>query len=213
MRYARKMAVEQQRQPRYLQPYTRAVKRHGTEFGALLWASPKTQRQRFEAIIKLVDPTGLTVLDLGCGRADLLDYFFDRGVAPQRYIGIEAVEELAHAAARKDYDNARIIRGDFLQDPRRIEIGADVILCSGSLNTLEPDDFYHVLHRAFAAARRAVVFNFLCSPLLAAAPFLRWHHLGDVKSFARTLTSHVTMRDDYIPGDCTLALWKEQAGQ
>jgi SAM-dependent methyltransferase len=206
------MAVEQQRNPAYLQPYTRAVKRHGAEFGALLWASPKTQRQRFEAIVDLVDPTGLTVLDLGCGRADLLDFFIARDVSPLRYIGIEAVTELAAAAARKDHPGLRIIRGDFLQDPRRIEIGADVIVCSGSLNTLEPEDFYQVIQRAFAAMQRTLVVNFLCSPLLAAASFLRWHDAGDVLRFARTLTPEISLRDDYIEGDCTIALWKATEG-
>ena len=83
----------------------------------------------------------------------------------------------------------------------------------GSLNTLEPEDFSQVLQRAFAASRRAVVFNFLCSPLLAAASFLRWHDAGDVLRFARTLTPEVSVRDNYIPGDCTVALWKARADE
>jgi SAM-dependent methyltransferase len=203
---------QQERHPTYLQPYTRAVKRHGAEFGALLWASPKTQRQRFEAIVELVDPTGLIVLDLGCGRADLLDFFIARDIAPLRYIGIEAVAELADAAARKEHPGVRILHADFIKDPRRIEsASADVILCSGSLNTLEPNVFYDVLRQAFAVAGRAVVFNFLCSPLLAAANFLHWHHRADVERFARTLSDDVTVRDSYIVGDCTLALWKARA--
>jgi SAM-dependent methyltransferase len=214
VRKMRRVAVEQQQQrhPNYLQPYTRAVKRHGAEFGSLLWASPKTQRQRFEAIVELVDPTGLIVLDLGCGRADLLDFFIARDIAPLRYIGIEAIAELADAAARKAHPGVRIIRDDFVENPRRIEsAGADVILCSGSLNTLAPDAFYSVLRQAFAAARRAVVFNFLCSPMLAAASFLHWHHRHDVERFARSLTNELTARDSYIVGDCTLALWKARA--
>ena len=207
------MPVEQQRNPAYLQPYTRAVKRHGAEFGALLWASPRTQRQRFEAIVGLVDPTGLIVLDLGCGRADLLDFFIAKDLSPQRYIGIEAVTELVDAAARKEHPGLRIVHGDFLQEPRRIEIGADLIICSGSLNTLEPDDFYQTLRQAFAATRRGLVFNFLCSPMLAGASFLRWHDAGDVLRFARTLSNDVRHRDDYIPGDCTIALWKARADE
>jgi hypothetical protein len=205
----RRLAVDQ-KNPAYLQPYTRAVKRHGAEFGALLWASPRTQRQRFEAIVELVDPTGLFVLDLGCGRADLLDFLIARDLSPSRYVGIEAVAELAKAAGRKEHPGARIIRDDFLQEPRRMEIGADVIICSGSLNTLEPEEFDLVLRQAFATARRALVFNFLCSPLLAAASFLRWHDSDEVMDFARTLTPEVTKSDRYIAGDCTIALWKAQ---
>src|SRR5215212_725418 len=100
-------------QPSYLQPYARAVKRHGPDFRALLWASRRTQEQRFEALAKLADPTGLTVLDLGCGRADLLDFFIARGTPPRKYIGIEGVRELASAAEDKQTPHAKIICGDF----------------------------------------------------------------------------------------------------
>ena len=69
-------------QPAYLQPYARAVKRHGPDFRALLWASRRTQELRFDALAKLANPTGLSVLDVGCGRADLLDFFISRDMLP-----------------------------------------------------------------------------------------------------------------------------------
>jgi len=59
--------VSSPEQPTYLQPYSRAVKRHGPDFRALLWASRRTQEQRFEALAHVADPTGLSILDLGCG--------------------------------------------------------------------------------------------------------------------------------------------------
>src|SRR5688500_8364566 len=106
-------------QPAYLQPYARAVKRHGADFRALLWASRRTQEQRFAAMMKLAEPTGLTVLDLGCGRADLLDFFIASNMPPRRYIGIEGVKELANAAEDKQIPGARIIRADFVREPAR----------------------------------------------------------------------------------------------
>src|SRR5436190_7810971 len=158
------MSVEQ---PTYLQPYARAVKRHGADFRALLWASRRTQEQRFEGLVHLCDPSGLAVLDLGCGRADLLEFLIDRDLRPKRYVGIEAVAELARAAEAKRPANARIIRADFVRDPGTIQVGADVIFCSGAFNTIDNDAFYRAIENAFAAARQTLVFNFLSSPELA----------------------------------------------
>src|SRR6185503_6568057 len=92
----------------YLEPYRKAAVRHGDEFGALLWASPRTQAARFEAICGLATMRGKKVLDVGCGRADLMDYMALREIEPREYVGIEAVDELVGAAMRKKWRNAQI---------------------------------------------------------------------------------------------------------
>ena len=197
-------------QPTYLQPYSRAVKRHGADFRALLWASRRTQELRFEALAHVADPTGLTVLDLGCGRADLLDFFNARGTPPRKYVGLEGVRELAEAAENKHAPDSRIIIADFVREPRRMQVGADVVYCSGALNTIESNDFYLTIRNAFAAAKRAFVFNFLSSSLLAGTNYLRWHPTRDVMKFCRTLSGDVRKHEGYIEGDCTIGMWKEQ---
>jgi SAM-dependent methyltransferase len=195
--------------PTYLQPYARAVKRHGPDFRALLWASRRTQEQRFDALVKLVDPTGLTVLDVGCGRADLYDFLVTRGMKPKRYFGIEGVRELAESAENKRIGNARIIVADFVREPKRMQVNADIVFCSGALNTIGGDDFYVTIRNAFAAAKKALVFNFLSSSLLAGVNYLFWHSERQVMRFARTLTPDVEKVDGYIEGDCTIAMRKE----
>lgn len=197
-----------EQQPTYLQPYSRAVKRHGPDFRALLWASRRTQEQRFEALAHVVDPTGLTMLDLGCGRADFLDFLINRGTVPKKYIGVEGVRELAEAAENKNIDGARIMIADFVREPRRMQVGADVIYCSGALNTIEPDDFYSTIRHAFTAAKRAFVFNFLSSSLLAGTSYLRWHNPREVIKFCRTMTDDITRHEGYIEGDCTIGMRK-----
>src|SRR5439155_19647702 len=150
------MAVEQQKQehPAYLQPYARAVRRHGPDFRALLWASRQTQETRFEAMLQLADPTGRAVLDLGCGCADLLDFLLAHGFAPSRYVGLEGVDELADAAESKGHAIAQIARVDFVREPGRIAAAkADIVFCSGAFNTIDTADFYAAIANAFAAAR------------------------------------------------------------
>src|SRR5207245_1441254 len=122
------------------------------------------------------------------------------------YMGLEAVEPLAAAAEEKQLPGCRIIRGDFVHDPQLMEVGADVILFSGSLNTLDVQDFYAALSAAHRAARHAVVFNFLASPSLAAAMYLTWHTVQSVLAFAGKLTNDVGLWEDYLSGDATVAM-------
>ena len=194
--------------PAYLVPYVRATRRHGEGFGSLLWASRRTQELRFGALCRLRDMRGCSILDVGCGRADLLDYLIERQMTPADYVGLEAVGTLANAARRKNLPQCTIIEGDFVKDPRRMDVGADVVLFSGSLNTLPAGMFYKTLGHAFESAAGEVVFNYLCSPELAGTRYLTWHKPGDVMAFARKLTPHVRSLNGYISGDCSVSMRK-----
>ena len=198
------------RDPSYLRPYRAAARAYGAGFGTLLWASPQTQAVRFEAIRRAADLGGRSVLDVGCGRADLLEHLLARGVVPADYTGIEAVRELADAAEAKRLPRATIVRADFVAEPARLFVGADVVVLSGSLNTADDAAFYATLARAYDAAAEALVFNFLCSPVLAGREYLYWRSPADVTRFARGLTADVTTLDDYLPGDMTVRLGKAE---
>jgi hypothetical protein len=196
--------------PQYLRPYLNAAQRHGASFGSLLWASPTTQAQRFDAVAAAADLNGKSLLDVGCGRADLLDYLIGRGICPSSYIGIEAVPSLARAAREKPFPNATIIESDFVAEPSRLFVGAQIVVISGALNTMDENTFYATLRRAYDAASYCLVFNFLCSPRLAGTAYLRWHHTHEVLRFARDHADWVTTVDDYLPGDCTVVMGKEK---
>lgn len=197
------MATEERE---YLRPYVRAVSRHGAGFGSLLWASPQTQEARFKAILRLCSVSGAMVLDVGCGRADLLDYMLKRGLEPEDYVGIEAMAELVRAARRKRHPRCTIIEADFVAQPQRMLVGADVVILSGSLNTLDGKSFYATLRTAYAGATKTLVFNFLSSAYLAAKDWLIWQRPEEVLAFAQRLGGEVRMLDDYLPGDCTIAV-------
>jgi len=197
----------------YLVPYRNAARSHGDGFGSLLWSSPHTQSVRFAALAEIVRMDGRLACDAGCGRADLLDFLHRRGTRPMDYVGIEAVDELATAAERKAGDGVRIIRGDFIREPVRLFVGAEVLIFCGSLNTVADDQFYATLRRGFDATAWALVFNFLCTGELAGAEHLYWRTRGDVEAFIRTFgAKEIRVRDDYLAGDCTIAVLKEDPG-
>ncbi|MGD0461160.1 MAG: class I SAM-dependent methyltransferase [Tepidisphaeraceae bacterium] len=194
--------------PAYLRPYLDAAERHGAKFESLLWANPSAQAARFAALARCCELLGRTVLDAGCGRADLLDYLVHHRAAPAHYIGVEAVQALATAAEEKNHPNATILRGDFIDDPTLLNQDADVIIFCGSLNTLGADDFYRVLRLAWSHARSELAFNFLCSPRLASGKHLTWHGISEVQAFAFRLSGEVALDDSYRNGDCTMVVRK-----
>ncbi len=196
--------------PDYLQPYTSAARRYGGGFSSLLWASPRTQRARFQALARIEEFTGRFVLDVGCGRADLLDHLVTNDLAPRLYTGIEAVPQLLEAARAKPHAMATIVERDFVSDPRAMNVGADLTVFSGSLNTLDDEAFYSTLRHAFGATRGSIVFNYLVSPLLAGQPFLHWRNPADVMTFARSLTGDVQQLADYLEGDGTMVMRRRE---
>lgn len=194
----------------YLKPYLRAAKEHGDGFGALLWASPRTQALRFDALLGLCPFKGRNVLDVGCGRADLLDYLVRRLQAPAHYTGIEAVPALAASARAKGHEDAIIVEADFVREPGRMLVGADVIVFCGSLNTLDEADFYRTLTVAYGAATTSLAFNFLSSSRLAAAEWLTWHAPQRVLNFCKALGGVVESTAGYLDGDHTVVVHKSE---
>ncbi|MBA3272752.1 MAG: class I SAM-dependent methyltransferase [Chthoniobacterales bacterium] len=194
--------------PPYLSPYLRAAKKYGSGFNSLLWARPDTQASRFDAFARATDLHRRTILDVGCGRADLFDFLRERRIEPLHYVGIEAVPALAEEAVKRVGASGMILRADFVAEPVKLFVGAERVVISGALNTMDNDTFFSSIRRAWEACAEILVFNFLSSASLAGLPYLTWHRVEDVVAFAKTLSPRVTVLDDYLDGDCTIAMRK-----
>ena len=199
--------------PKYLEPYVDAAARFGGGFGSLLWANRDTQAARFDAICHLENLHGRSVLDVGCGRADLLEYCAERKIHIADYVGIEAVPALgggqsARSASRKlQNHHCRFCSATC----ESMFVGRGCGRHQQRLNTLDTATFYSTIRRgAFDAAAEALVFNFLDSPTLAAATFLTWHTRQDVLKFAGSLSGDVEMLHDYLDGDSTVASLRKE---
>ena len=194
--------------PFYLYPYHEA-RLHGAKgFDALLWSSRAGQRVRFAAIARICPLAGMRVLDVGCGQADLLGFLLEQGIEPAHYTGLEMIPASVRAARRKKYERCEILKGDFVREPEKLAVGADVVIFSGSLNTLPGPPFYRALRAAWKAAGSALVFNFLSSQSWAGENWLHWHRRKNVLAFCRSLGGAVRFDESYLEGDCTVAIRK-----
>jgi SAM-dependent methyltransferase len=192
--------------PSYLYPY-HAAREHGAKgFDALLWSSREGQRIRFAAIARICPLAGMRVLDVGCGQADLLGFLLEHGIVPAHYTGLEMIPASVRAARRRKYDRCEILKADFVRQPEKLRVAADVVIFSGSLNTLSRQEFYRTLRAAWSAAGSWLVFNFLSSQTWCGEDWLYWHHRNNVLAFCRSLGGEPRFDEGYLEGDCTVAV-------
>lgn len=203
--------------PAYLAPYREALERHGPGFEATLWASREYQVARFRVIAEMVDLGGRSIVDAGAGRGDLALFLVEQEVGFRSYLGVEGLPEISAAGAQLLPARAELVSYDFVREPERLgETEPDVIVFSGSLNTLEQRAAERVLSAAWRSARVALVFNFLndrCAGALRrqpTAPARRFDTLR-MAEWAMRRTAKVAVRTDYFPGghDATIAMWGE----
>jgi SAM-dependent methyltransferase len=200
----------------YLAPYREAVRRHGATFEATLWLSREWQIGRFRVMTEMVDFTGRTILDAGCGLGDFAAALEEWGIGYGGYVGVEGMPELVAQARTRDLPEAKFIEADFVHDAAAFAMRPDLAVFSGSLNTLTQDEAIGVLERAWAASAEGVVFNFLSSRhgrtnAPDPSPARRFDPI-EMLQWALSRTPVVQLRQDYFAGhDATIAMQRATA--
>ena len=73
--------------------YEDKVRRFGYDHRGLGFRSRSSQERRFEALLGLGDFHGRTLLDVGCGFGDFLQFLEERGIRPS-YTGLDICEPM-----------------------------------------------------------------------------------------------------------------------
>ncbi len=132
------------------------------EYGILGWESEKAQQLRFDMLLSAVDLEGKSLLDIGCGTGNLLEYIISKGLNV-KYTGIDILGKMIDLAKSKG------LPGEFLHADifKHSLFGAksfDVIYTSGIFN-LNLGNNIEFLKNAVGMflelSRQAVVFNLL----------------------------------------------------
>ena len=183
------------------------IREYGTGSpGALGW-HPEGQQIRFKILAQIGDLAHHSVLDVGCGYADLYPFLKQRfaGVA---YLGIEQMPELLEVAQAR-YSHATDINlstGDFLAAPLPL---SDYVLASGSLNYRHrhPRFIYQAIEKLFAGCRLGLGFNLLSWEPAGGGP-LAAYDPADIVAFCKTLTPNVVLLEGYWDGDFTVFVYR-----
>lgn len=174
---------------------------------ALGWRTIEGQWARFDALCQIGNLDGHSVLDAGCGHADLF-YFLTKRFSSLTYYGCEQIPDLLKVASER-YRRERqvtLLAGDFLSEAMPM---TDFVLASGSLTYRhnDADYIYKAIKRLFANCRIALGFNLL-SGGVELGNLLQTYDPDTIGAFCQELAPKVTLRTGYWPDDFTVFLYK-----
>lgn len=197
------------------QLYGALVSSHGLSFRSLNWGSAEGQQRRFDILAQIGIAPDASILDVGCGTADLLVYLRATGFTGS-YTGVDLTPEMINAARARGLDGEFQEGNVLLLDERaRAALRRDYVLASGIFYYRQnaPQSFMEkTLTCLFNLAERGVAFNSLST--WADHPASRDEFRADpmaILTFCRTLTPWVVLRHDYHTGDFTIYLRRHQS--
>lgn len=190
--------------------YSRLVEKHKFAPQALDWGSQKSQEQRFSVLIQIDQLDGMTILDLGCGLADLLSYL-QRNHINVNYTGYDITPAMIESACQR-FPHAQLeVRDLMAQSDCQPQF--DYVLASGIfyLRQVEPMTYLELMvRRMFALCRKGVAFNTLSALAPQHNPGEFYADPAQVLTMCLKITPYVVIRHDYLPHDFTVYLYRGQ---
>jgi len=182
--------------------YNEVLERYGVSAQGVHWNSRHTQYKRFEVLLGMIGlGADVSVVDVGCGFADLYLYMQQTGNLPRSYVGLEVMEPMVEAARKRVPCAIKVC--DALYDPLP---QADYYICSGAMNILTRDETYAFIRRCLAASTKGFVFNLLEGE--DESMVYNYFRPQDIEALATTLGVGFQMKRGYVPKDFTVYLDK-----
>ncbi len=198
-------------QEQIIKRHQHAFKQFGHHPNALLWSGVKIQYLRFEQIAKIGIQPSDSLLDVGCGFADLYFYLKQQGIDTQ-YKGIDIVKDFINKA-QSIYPNARLSTNDiFSLNPKPESV--DYSMLSGTLNYVFDDaqtTAKQTIEKMFTTCRKGIAFNLLDNDdqWSSSRNDLQTYSKQEVESWVKNLTPNYQLIDHYLDNDFTLLAWKK----
>ncbi|MDO3626440.1 hypothetical protein [Mucilaginibacter sp. BT774] len=181
---------------------------HGAESSfALGWRNKHDQQVRFEALADIADLNGRTIMDAGCGYADLYPFLKERYPLMTHYHGVEQITELVDKAILQygHLPDTTFIAHNFLHADLPL---CDYVLASGSLNYGSSINgfIYSAIKKLYSHCGMGLGFNLLRhmpvdGTLVAYDP-------DDILSFCKMLSPNVVLKIDYDEADFTIFIYR-----
>lgn len=195
--------------------YSRRYKEFGVSPQSLGWTKGK-QDLRFEILTSFFPLEGKRILDVGCGFGDLNAYL-GRRLKSYEYLGIDVNERFVSAAKKQNKQAcASFQAGDFLSfQPRR---SFDVVVASGvfslKLRSGRNASFIKLaMRKAFGLCAEGLAFDFLSGRVDFRYPENYYADPEFVLAEGYKLSRNLVLRNDYMPFEFALAVFKDDSFQ
>jgi SAM-dependent methyltransferase len=196
----------------YVERYERRLHEHGHSPETLGWGKLGREHVRFQVMADVVREVGAaSVLDVGCGFADLFDHLLQQGWEGD-YRGIDIVPGLL-AEARRRHPSLDLQESDVAEYEPADGSRFDVVVASGVFNArlLSGDNRAHIarsVKRMYALCRRAVCVDFLSTYVDFQHPD-GWHtDPAWALELGRGLSKRLRLRHDYMPFEFAVIVYR-----
>lgn len=172
---------------------------------AMGWSSRFNQWLRFDVFNYLVDFTGLSVLDVGCGDGAFFHYLTDQGI-DGCYKGVDISKHMIQRAHAR-YPGINVRQADFFD----VQDDYDVVVCSGGLSMCFGDSMDYLssaIDHLFSISSSHLVFNLLSDHAPSTSDKFNRYHPASVLDLCFKKTPYVTLHHGYLPNDFTLHMVK-----
>jgi SAM-dependent methyltransferase len=182
---------------------------YGNNLKTVGWGTSEDQILRFEMLFRGLNPKGKTILDVGCGLGDLIDYLDKVTGGDYNYIGVDIAEKLISSAKEKySRPNVRFYVGDVSLD---ILNPVDISVLSGALSfkTTGIEVYaYETMKRMFELSEEAACMNFLSKYVDFEAEKNQHYSPEIMFAKAKEFTKRVVIYHDYPLYEFTIQLLK-----
>jgi SAM-dependent methyltransferase len=191
--------------------YESRLEKYGNSFKTVGWGSKEDQFLRFDMLFREININNKSILDLGCGLGDMVEYLHSKKSDNFFYTGVDLSEKLIkQAKINFPHKNVKFLVNDVLKDklPR-----ADIVVASGTLTyniSENKENIQNILERFFLISNDIVSVNFMSS--YVDFELEKNLHFSPEKIFssAKNITNWVTIFHDYPLFEFTVHLKKQE---
>ena len=197
-----------------VESYQRLFAAHGHAPKALGWDKGK-QFLRFHQLTSNWDLAGASILDVGCGFGDFVDYLRAMNIEGCTYTGIDLVGEFIAEGTRRFGSAKATFRQTALEDyPPPATF--DYVIASGVFNLrVEGADGYEEIRRGltrmFGLSNIALSADFISDKV----DYAHEHNFNSapetILSMAYGLSRNVVLRNDYFPFEFCVTIYKDDS--
>lgn len=169
--------------------------------------SLRAQRMRFEVFVLNHDLQGCSVLDVGCGTGDLFDRL-QRSGSKCEYTGIDLSGAMIRRA-RERFPSANFLEGNAVdalpgkQFDYTVSIGIHNIKVANAWDILAAS-----LRHQYELCKRAAHASLLTDRYEKFGEHVQAWRVEEVLALALSITPYVVLRNDYLPNDFSITLYR-----
>ena len=180
-------------------------------FEILDWASKESQHLRFDQLTRFLNLDHKSLLDVGCGLADLPVYLADKKFVTN-YFGVDILPEMV-SKARQNFPAGHFASLDiFCADSSEIRDllttdRFDIVYCSGALNlnlSNNLDFVAHALKKMLSLTQEKLVVTLLHARQPIDEPQYFAYYPEDIIKILKPICKDIQIVDDYLYNDFTV---------